>query len=144
MIANYFRKAPGAMARQMVLPLGLPVWNGSRPTTRAGRAMRAARTAAYKLIDKIQYPTKAPTPDWVTDAKRRARALANSVKSALMAIDFTDPTSKTKAEAIETFIQARLAAEEQRTGRAVTWPRTSFIRAAAMQYVAIHPELFPH
>lgn len=92
MIAANYRKNSSAMALQLVLPFGRPVWALQRPTTRILRAIRAARGAAFKLAGYIAYPEKTTTPQWFKDAARKARQLAASVKAALMQLPFKTET----------------------------------------------------
>lgn len=83
MIASNYRRFPQAMALQMPLPFGRAlIWHTSRPTTRKGRAFRAAVSAAFKLAGRVAYPVRPTTPQWVRDAKRKARALAKLVAKA--------------------------------------------------------------
>ena len=108
MIAANYRKSPQAMALQLVLPFGRPVWQLPRPTTRILRAIRAARGVAFKLAGFIAYPTKPTTPQWFKDAARKARELAASVKAALLPLALND----TKADAAE-----EAEAEEHKTAK---------------------------
>lgn len=89
MIAANFRKWPSAMALQMVLPFGRPVWQLPEPTTRMLRAIRRARAKAFKLAGMIRYPAKPTTPQWYKEEKRMARELAARVKAACLELDFT-------------------------------------------------------
>lgn len=83
MIAANYRKHPAAMALQLVLPFGrLLVWATARPTTKALRAIRNLRGAAFKAAGRIQYPTPATRPDWVREAAKRARKLAKQAAKA--------------------------------------------------------------
>lgn len=89
MIAANFRKYPEAMALQLVLQFGHALlWALPRPTTRAGRAIRAARAAAFKLAGRIAYPAKRTNPAWARDAARRAKGLAKKVQRACRSLDF--------------------------------------------------------
>lgn len=83
MIAANFRKYPEAMALQLVLVFGACVWHTGRPTTRAGRAFKAA--------DKIVYPVKPTTPQWCRDLGRLVRKLGRSVREAQIYLDFEAP-----------------------------------------------------
>lgn len=83
MIAANFRKYPDAMALQLVLKFGRPVWNTSRPSTRIGRALRQGQAALVKATPQIVAWVKTPTPQWFRDQARRAKALAQSVRAAL-------------------------------------------------------------
>lgn len=95
-IAANFRKYPEAMALQFPLRLGKPRWHTSRPTTRLGRAFRAAvgraaaAAAALPWAARLELAKigKKPAPQWVKDAQRRARALGMWVREALMVLDF--------------------------------------------------------
>lgn len=83
MIAANYRKHPEAMALQMVLPFGRAlVWALDRPTTRALRAIRAARAAAFKAAGRVAYPEKKTIPAWTREAARKARELGRLVKEA--------------------------------------------------------------
>lgn len=86
MIASNFRKYPEAMALQLVLKLGRPVWNGQRPTTRTGRAIRAARAALVAARPQIVAWIKIPAPGWWKAQQARAKALGAKVKAACIAI----------------------------------------------------------
>lgn len=85
MIAANYRKHPEAMALQMVLPFGRAlVWALERPTTRALRAIRAARAAAFKAAGRIAYPEPKTTPAWAKEAASKARELGAAVKAACL------------------------------------------------------------
>lgn len=85
MIAANYRKHPEAMALQMVLPFGrVLVWALDRPTTRALRAIRAARAAAFKAAGRIAYPEKKSTPAWAKEAAQQVRKLGQSIKAACL------------------------------------------------------------
>lgn len=86
MIAKNYLRCAAAMALQMPLPLGRPVWNGSRPTTRAGRAMRTIRAAAFKLAGRVRYPVKVTTPAWYKEARAKAIKLAQAVREACLGL----------------------------------------------------------
>lgn len=86
MIANNYRRYPEAMALQLVLALGRPVWNTTRPTTRIGRALRQAQAAAVKATPQVVAWVKTKTPQWFKDAQHRARKLAGQVKAAIAAL----------------------------------------------------------
>ena len=88
-IAANFRKYAEAMALQLVLPFGKPVWNGSRPTTKLGRAIRAYITKAMKARGLIEYPEAPAIPQWWKDAQTRARAFAEFIKDACTQFDFS-------------------------------------------------------
>lgn len=82
MIASNYRKFPEAMALQLVLVFGRCTWHTARPTTRLGRAVRAARAVLVKATPQlVRWGTKA-TPAWFKQAKRAARELANQVREA--------------------------------------------------------------
>lgn len=95
-IAANFRKYPEAMALQFPLRLGKPRWHTSRPTTRLGRAVRAAIGRAVKAAAALPWAArlelakigKKIVPQWVKDAQRRARALGMWVREAMMKLDF--------------------------------------------------------
>lgn len=83
MIAANFRKYPDAMALQLVLKFGRPVWNTTRPTTRIGRALRREQAALIKATPQLVRWVKTPTPQWFRDQARRAKALAKKVQQAI-------------------------------------------------------------
>lgn len=83
MIAKNFRKYPEAMALQLVLLFGRPMWNSSRPTTRLGRALRNAQAALVKATPQVVRWVKVATPQWFRDQVKRAKALAAQVRDAL-------------------------------------------------------------
>lgn len=93
-IAANFRKYPEAMALQFPLRLGKPRWHTSRPTTRLGRAFRAAVGRAAAAAAALPWAErkalggigKKQVPQWFKDAKRRALALAKQVRAAVMVI----------------------------------------------------------
>lgn len=91
MIAANYRKFPEAMALQLVLVFGRPVWNTTRPSTRIGRALRQGQAAIVKATPQIIQWTKTRTPEWFKAQQRRARVLAVSVRDALMCIVFDLP-----------------------------------------------------
>lgn len=86
MIAANFRRYAEAMALQMCLPFGKPRWNGSRPTTRQGRFMRAVRAALVAARPQIVAWVKVATPQWFRDATKARRELAQAVKKAILAM----------------------------------------------------------
>ncbi len=89
MIAANYRKHPEAMALQMVLPFGRAlVWALARPTTRALRAIRAARAAAFKAAGRIEYPVKPSRPQWVRDAAKASKALGLRVQALCMRLAY--------------------------------------------------------
>lgn len=91
MIASNYRKHPEALALQ--LPLAFPRlfrWHTSRPTTRAGRAMRAHNAAAFKAKGYTQAIEQKSRPAWIAAAANAARSLARAVKAACMAIQFDE------------------------------------------------------
>lgn len=63
-ITANFRKFPMAMALQLVLPFGKPVWNTKRPTTRRGRAFRAHVARVMKLVGLHVEPVVMAVPQW--------------------------------------------------------------------------------
>lgn len=83
MIASNYRRFPEAMALQLVLVFGRPVWNTSRPSSRIGRALRYAQAALVKATPQLVTWHKKPTPAWYLAARRAAKALANQVRQAL-------------------------------------------------------------
>lgn len=91
MIAANFRKYPEAMALQLVLPFRALVWALPRPTTRLGRAIRAARAAAFKAAGMVRYPEPAPRPAWAIAAGRLVRQLGQMVRKAQISLDFEAP-----------------------------------------------------
>ncbi len=96
MIAANYRKHPEALALQLPLQFGrLLVWALGRPTTRALRAIRAARGAAFKAAGRVKYPEKKSTPSWAKEAARKARELARSVRQSCLSLGlvFTKDTS---------------------------------------------------
>ncbi|WP_043003140.1 hypothetical protein [Comamonas testosteroni] len=54
-IAANFRKYAEAMALQLVLPFGRPVWDTSCCTTRLGREIRSSTTKAMKARGLVEY-----------------------------------------------------------------------------------------
>lgn len=84
MIAANFRRFPEAMALQLVLVFGRCTWHTSRPTTRVGRALRAERTRMAQARPQIVRWVKIKAPAWWKAQKRAARALAASVKGAML------------------------------------------------------------
>ena len=83
MIAANYRKHPEAMALQMVLPFGRAlVWALDRPTTRALRAIRAARGVAFKAAGRVAYPVKKTMPAWARELAKKVRELGSQVKAA--------------------------------------------------------------
>lgn len=92
-IAANLRKYAEAMALQLVLPFGKPVWNGKRPTTTLGRAFRAYITAAMKARGLIEHPVAPAVPQWWKDAQSAARKFARALKNDQNAIHWnTDLT----------------------------------------------------
>lgn len=83
MIAANYRKFPDAMALQLVLVFGRPVWNTSRPSTRVGRALRNAQAALVKATPQVVRWVKVATPQWFRDQAKRARELAAQVRASL-------------------------------------------------------------
>lgn len=90
-IAQNYRRFPEALALQMVLPWGHGLkWALPRPTTRIGRAIRAARGAAFAAAGRVIYPVKRNTPAWVRDASKLVRKLGEMVRKAQQALDFNE------------------------------------------------------
>lgn len=83
MIAANYRKFPEAMALQLVLVFGRPVWNTTRPSTRIGRALRQGQAAIVKATPQLVRWVKTATPQWFRDQVKRAKALAAQVLAAL-------------------------------------------------------------
>lgn len=90
-IAANFRKYAEAMALQLVLPFGKPVWNGSRPTTKLGRAIRAYITKAMKARGPVEYPVAPAIPQWWKDAQARARAFMKFAKDGQLKLSLSKP-----------------------------------------------------
>lgn len=97
-IAKNFLKFPQAMALQWPLPLGKPKWHTSRPTTRLGRAIRAFISRAVKAADALPHAArlelagavKKTMPSWLKEKKRSAKKLAQKIKKARLALDFSE------------------------------------------------------
>ena len=89
-IAANFRKYAQALALQLVLPFGAPRWNGSRPSTKLGRAVRAFVTASMKARGTVEYMQPSPVPQWWKDAQQRARDFSIAVRKACRNIDFNE------------------------------------------------------
>lgn len=87
MIAKNYRKHPEAMAIQLVLPLGRPVWNAGRPTTRIGRVIRGAIAALVKATPQVVTWTAAVVPTWYREMKKAARKLGEAVRAACLSLD---------------------------------------------------------
>lgn len=117
MIASNFRKYPEAMAIQLVLPFGRPVWNGSRPSTRWGRALRAARAVLVAATPQIVAWVKVAAPQWWMDAQRAAKALAAAVRASLAVLvwdqEQAEESPKTKV--------AKLLATAEHIAEQLTW-----------------------
>jgi hypothetical protein len=87
MIASNFRKHADAMALQLPLPFGTAlIWHTARPGSRVLRAIRAARSHAFKIAGRIRPVVKESTPQWFKDAKARARSLAAVVRDACLVL----------------------------------------------------------
>jgi len=89
-IAPNYRKYPQAMALQLVLKFGRPVWNGARPGTLHGRKMRAHVTAAMRARDWIVYPVKPAIAQWWKDAQAKAKAFAKAAKKCQQKFDLVE------------------------------------------------------
>lgn len=87
-IAANFRKYAQALALQLVLPFSAPKWNGSRPSTKLGRAARAFVTASMKARGPVEYPVARPVPQWWKDAQQCARDFGLAVRTACRCINF--------------------------------------------------------
>lgn len=86
-IASNYRRYAEALALQLPLPFGHAlIWNGSRPTTRAGRTMRAVRAAAFKLADRVRYAIAAVVPGWWKEKRARDLKLAKAVRETCLAL----------------------------------------------------------
>lgn len=94
MIATNYRKFAAAAAVQGVLAFGRPVWALSRPSTRALRAIRAARAKLINSREQLVTWCKSVTPQWVKDAMKKAKALAAAWKAAQMELPFLDESGK--------------------------------------------------
>jgi len=90
-IAANFRKYAEAMALQLVLPFGRPIWNTSRPTTRLGREIRAHITKAMKARGLVEYPAVPAIPQWWKDAQNRARAFIKFAKEGQLKLALSKP-----------------------------------------------------
>ena len=88
-IAANFYKFPEAMALQMPLRLGKPVWNTKRPTTRRGRAFRAHIAAVVKAVGLRVAPVVMAVPQWWKEAKKKASQWAKKIKAQCMELDFS-------------------------------------------------------
>ncbi|MFS4552525.1 hypothetical protein [Comamonas resistens] len=93
-IAANFRKYAEAMALQLVLPFGKPVWNGSRPTTKLGRAIRAYITKAMKARGLVEYAVEKAIPQWWKDAQARARGLVKFLREHQLLLDLAEKTKE--------------------------------------------------
>lgn len=94
MIAKNLRKYPEAMALQLVLVFGRPVWNSSRPTTRIGRAIRSAQASMVKATPQLVQWVKISAPQWFRDQVRRAKSLAKKVELAMTVLVWDAPESR--------------------------------------------------
>lgn len=90
-IAANFRKYAEAMALQLVLPFGRPIWNTSRPTTRLGREIRAHITKTMKARGLVEYPAAPAIPQWWKDGQTRARAFVKFVKEGQLKLSLSKP-----------------------------------------------------
>jgi hypothetical protein len=96
MIASNFRRFPEAMALQLVLTFGRCIWHTSRPSTRLGRALRAERSRMARERPQIVRWVKVGAPAWWKAQKRAARALAASVKAAMLPLVWDMPQKRRK------------------------------------------------
>lgn len=100
-IAANFRKFPQAMALQLVLQFGKPVWNTKRPTTRRGRTFRAYITKQMAALGLRREIVKQPIPKWWKDAQARTKALSKKIKESCMSLEliheFLNPAASGKA-----------------------------------------------
>lgn len=99
MIAANYRKFPEAMALQLVLVFGRPIWNTTRPTTRMGRALRQGQAAIVKATPQLVRWVKTATPQWFRDQAKRAKALAAQVQAALDCLVWDLSAAKTERKA---------------------------------------------
>lgn len=90
-IAANFKKYAEAMALQLVLPFGRPIWNTSRPTTRLGREIRSFITKAMKARSLVEYPVAPAIPQWWKDAQTRARAFIKFAKEGQLKLALSKP-----------------------------------------------------
>jgi hypothetical protein len=74
------------MALQLVLAFGRCTWHTARPTTRIGRAMRAERSRLVKQTPQVVRWVARSVPAWWKAAKRAAKALAEQVEAAMLAL----------------------------------------------------------
>ena len=100
-IAANFRKYAEAMALQMVLPFGRPIWNTSRPTTRLGREIRSYITKAMKARGLVEYPAVPAIPQWWKDAQTRARAFVKFAKDGQLKLSLSKPIPKVSGSEYE-------------------------------------------
>lgn len=89
-IAANFKKYAEAMALQLVLPFGRPIWNTSRPTTRLGREIRAYITKAMKARGLVEYPAVPAIPQWWKDAQTRALCLVKFLREHQLTLDLAE------------------------------------------------------
>lgn len=102
-IAANFLKFPQAMALQLPLRLGKPVWNTKRPTTRRGRAFRAHIAAVVKAVGLRVEPVAKSIPQWWKDAQSRARAFRQAVRADLIELDFAKQLPTEKKEGMNAY-----------------------------------------
>ena len=113
-IAANFRKYAQALALQLVLPFGRPVWNGARPTTRLGREIRAHITRAVKARGLVEYHEPRPIPQWWKDAQARARALVKFVKDGQLKLGLSQVVSRCEYEGANNYRKMVLRAKAER------------------------------
>lgn len=97
-IAANFRKYAQALALQLVLPFGRPVWNGARPTTRLGREIRSYITKSMKARGLVEYHEPRPIPQWWKDAQTRARAFLKFAKEGQLKLDLSRTVVVSRSE----------------------------------------------
>ena len=90
-IAANFRKYAEAMAQQLVLPFGRPVWNTSCPKTRLGREICSSITKAMKVGCLVEYPAVPAIRQWWKDAQTRARAFMKFAKDGQLKLALSKP-----------------------------------------------------
>ena len=113
-IAANFRKYAQALALQLVLPFGKPVWKTSRPTTRLGREIRACITKAMKARGLVEYPAQLAIPQWWKDAQARDRSFAKFMKEGQQKIGFVAVFTKAEIARMNPYKQYLMKGKEQR------------------------------
>lgn len=113
-IAANFRKYAQALALQLVLPFGRPVWNGARPTTRLGREIRAHITRAMKARGLVEYHEPRPIPQWWKDAQARARAFLKFAKDGQLKLGLQQIVSRCEYEGANNYRKMVLRGKAER------------------------------